>query len=238
MPAYNGNPGGRLPRSFDGLETTVRQHDARIATLERLRYVLNIAIGEGQGANLWSGIGPPTLLIGKNGDFYIDYVNWILYGPRSAIDGWANYIKLGGELPKRRIVSVGGISLDPLQSFYTTSLLYRQERVIEVFVSDYLFDLSMARVRAYITANDRENDKNRDVYDDPGGYDHGVLLEILGERVRLAPPTHTVAHFTAIHGGDWELPASEIQPIYWNIESYNHQSDRLCYVQIRVTRAE
>lgn len=80
------NPGGKLPRAFNGVETTVRDFEQRITTLERTRMIL--APGFTSHTNLTTGIGPPTLAIGAYGDFYIDYYNWIFYGPKSATTGW------------------------------------------------------------------------------------------------------------------------------------------------------
>lgn len=235
------NQGGRLPRAFDGVETTLRQYDGRITTLERLHWAITggtIEVGDpGSGINLWSGIGPPTLLIGKNGDFYIDYVNWVLYGPRTATVGWDNFIALGGTIPERRFVSIGGAVMDPMQSYFATTMLYRQERVVQIFVADELFELSTARIRAYMTIADRAADRDRGPMEDPYG-DHGLCLEVLTDNLRLSPAAYLVSHRTALHGGDYIIPGSTIQPIYWNIECYNHEGNRLCVAQMYTTRAE
>jgi hypothetical protein len=49
------------------------------------------------GASILSGQGIPQVSVGKEGDYYIDMQNALLYGPKT-LSGWGNYsIKLQGE---------------------------------------------------------------------------------------------------------------------------------------------
>ena len=235
MPIFEGNPGGVLPRSFEGVETTIRGHDRRITVLERLHMkVTQAGTGGHRGVALWSGVGPPTLFIGINGDFYVDYEHWGLYGPKNAITGWGNFVDLDA-LPERRQLVVSAVDMSPMESVFATTMIYRAERVTRVTVQDIDENLKMARVRAYVRPEDRDFDIPRSAFDEPFR-DHGLLLEIIDYDIRMSPAAYLLAQRDLIDG-DWEVAASIPQPVYWNIESYN-PDDTFVVVKIDITKAE
>ena len=235
MPIFEGNPGGVLPRSFEGVETTIRGHGRRITVLERLHTeIVMQGSGGHRGVALWSGIGPPTLLNGINGDFYIDYEHWGLYGPKNAITGWGNFVDLDA-LPERRQLVVSAVDMVPLESVFATTMIWRSERITRVSVQDLSGTPKMARVRAYVRAADRDEDIERSSFDEPFR-DHGLLLEIIDTEIRMSPAAYLLAQRDTIDG-DWEVAASIPQPVYWNIESYN-PDDSFVSVTIDITKAE
>lgn len=69
---------------FDGRWLKVLGQDGQNGTLGQ-----NGPAGtDGQDGNtIHSGITPPSNMVGVNGDFYIDFLNWQVYGPKSA-DTW------------------------------------------------------------------------------------------------------------------------------------------------------
>jgi len=47
------------------------------------------------GLGILSGIAPPSAMVGDEGQFYIDHINWVLYGPKNA-QGWPVGVSLIG----------------------------------------------------------------------------------------------------------------------------------------------
>ena len=235
MPIFDGNPGGVLPRSFEASRRRSVGTSRRITVLERLHGESSLpASGGHRGVALWSGIGPPSLLIGINGDFYIDYEHWGLYGPKNAITGWGNFVDLDA-LPERRQLVVSATDMIPLESVFATTMIFRAERITRVSVQDLSGAPKMARVRAYVRAPDRDEDIDRSSFDEPFR-DHGLLLEIIDTEIRMSPAAYLLAQRDTIDG-DWEVAASIPQPVYWNIESYN-PDDTFVSVTIDITKAE
>lgn len=234
MPIFDGNPGGRIPRSFEGVETTIRFHENRIATLERLHWDVIAGAGGPPGPAIRSGIGAPSLLVGNNGDFYVDYEHWVLYGPKTIITGWGNNVDLDA-LPERRKINVSAVNMTPLESVFATTMIFRSERITRVSVESAEFEPRMARIRAYVRAEDRTADIPRSSFDEPFR-DHGLLLEIIDTDIRMSPAAYLLAQRDGIDG-DWEIANSIPQPVYWNIESY-HPEDSFISVNVDLTKAE
>lgn len=47
------------------------------------------------GLGILSGTNPPSPYLGHQGQFYIDYIHWTIYGPKTS-DGWPNGVSMIG----------------------------------------------------------------------------------------------------------------------------------------------
>ena len=66
----------------DDLGAILRSFRKRLDRIERSR-----GVGGGGGVNIIDGEGPPTCTIGSPGDYYVDTLDWRLYGPKADGDG-------------------------------------------------------------------------------------------------------------------------------------------------------
>jgi hypothetical protein len=48
------------------------------------------------GSQIYSGTGVPATTLGANGDYYLDKTNLLLYGPKTAANGWGTPVSLAG----------------------------------------------------------------------------------------------------------------------------------------------
>lgn len=215
------NPGGRLGRSVLSPETRIIDHEDRIKILERLR----VATQAGGGARLLSGQGPPPGSLGEDGDFYIDYLNWVIYGPK--LGTWPPGVSIigppGGMEPRRDVIFNTGILAHAASAQFVVDL-YPQDRIIRVAVT------AGCRIRAYATLDQLEADVDRSVFLDPDiEINHGLLLEVSMSWIRL--PVIDLSPVTTVYrkmlDGD----------VYFNVTN-THGSTTDIRVTLTTTRSE
>jgi hypothetical protein len=80
-----------------GSVSIFNQQGAVNVVVDVVGYMVPLATADGPGAQLTSGAGAPVDVNGRDGDFYVDTANGVLYGPRS-----------GGAWP-RPGVALGGV---------------------------------------------------------------------------------------------------------------------------------
>ncbi len=180
------NAGGKLQRTILPPEVRILDHEDRIKILERLRVEL---AGGGSGFRLLSGVGPPSNGLGEDGDFYIDYLNWIIYGPKLGV--WPAGHSLegpqGGFVPRRTVYAATG-PINYGQTVVSTGGFFPQDRMITIAAD------ANCRIRIYPSMEQLESDLARSVFVDPTiEQNHGLLLEVSLHTVTLplidlAPP--------------------------------------------------
>jgi hypothetical protein len=77
VPGKNGVPGVEGPRGKDGPKGDVGERGPQG----------NPGKDGKDGVGILSGTAPPSPFFGTEGAFYIDYVHWTIYGPKTA-EGW------------------------------------------------------------------------------------------------------------------------------------------------------
>ena len=80
----------------NGSISIFNQRGAVNVVVDIVGYMVPLATADGPGAELTSGPGAPANTVGRDGDFYIDTTNGVLYGPKTGGVWPAPGIALGG----------------------------------------------------------------------------------------------------------------------------------------------